>query len=175
MELVRIKDRNDSRLETSMKYYACSFPLHEQRELASQTDIMRDSAYHFTLIFDGKEEIGTILYWETDEYIYVEHFYIYPDFRGNAYGSMTLRALTQQGKPVILEIDPPTDEISVRRKGFYERCGFAANAYPHIHPPYHKGNAGHSLVMMSYPNPISQTQYDAFQRDLKDRIMAKVF
>ena len=25
---------------------------------------------------------------------------------------------------VILEIDPPTDPVSIRRKGFYERCGY---------------------------------------------------
>ena len=35
------------------------------------------------------------------------------------------------------EIDPPTGDISRRRKGFYERGGFVENPYPHIRPPYH--------------------------------------
>jgi len=43
------------------------------------------------------------------------------------------------------------DEIARRRKGFYERCGYAENPYPHVHPPYHCGNKGHELVVMSAP------------------------
>ena len=28
---------------------------------------------------------------------------------------------------MILEIDPPVDDISIRRRGFYERSGFVEN------------------------------------------------
>lgn len=30
----------------------------------------------------------------------------------------------ERKKTVILEIDPPNDEVSVRRKAFYERAGY---------------------------------------------------
>ena len=75
----------------------------------------------------------------------------------------------------MLEIDPPIDEISLRRKGFYERCGFAANPFPHVHPPYHPGNHGHALVVMSAPAPLTQKDYDAFNRYLQDEIMKDAF
>lgn len=35
-----------------------------------------------------------------------------------------LALLAADGLPVILEIDPPVDAVSIRRKGFYQRCGF---------------------------------------------------
>lgn len=58
--------------------------------------------------------------------------------RNKQYGQKTLSLLAKQGKTLILEIDPPKDDISKRRKGFYERCGFTENFFTHIHPPYHK-------------------------------------
>ncbi len=74
-------------------------------------------------------------------------------------------------KILILEIDPPVDDISKRRKGFYERCGFTENSFRHIHPPYHRGNDGHDLIIMSCPKQISQNEYNAFYQYLQNRIM----
>jgi hypothetical protein len=42
---------------------------------------------------------------------------------------------------VILEIDPPVDSFSIRRKDFYLRLGFHENNYQHYHPAYRKQNA----------------------------------
>ena len=63
------------------------------------------------------------------------------------------------GKTVILEIDPPKDEVSIRRKQFYERNSFIENPYFHIHPPYHKENQGHELLIMSSPIQITEEIY----------------
>lgn len=65
-------------------------------------------------------------------------------------------------KTLILEIEPPKDDISKRRKGFYERCGFTENFFTHIHPPYHKINEGHELTIMTCPKQISQEIFDTF-------------
>ena len=80
-----------------------------------------------------------------------------------------------QGTPLILEIDPPADEISIRRKGFYERCGFVVNPYSHIHPAYHRGNAGHEFVIMSSPEMLGQDEYEHFNHYLQDIVMQNVY
>ena len=116
-----------------------------------------------------------MLCWETDNFIYVEHFCIEPDKRGCRYGSRALELLGAEGKTVILEIDPPVDEISIRRKGFYERAHFRANPYPHVHPAYHADCKGHELVIMSAPAPIDQAQYDAFNDYLCAVVMKDVY
>ena len=153
--------------------YGISFPPHEQRESASQRAIMADPEYQFNLIYDGGAPVGAMLCWETETFIYVEHFFILPQLRGHACGSRALALLGERGKTVILEIDPPVDDVSLRRKGFYERSGFHENPYSHVHPPYHAGNRGHDLVVMSYPRTISETEYRAFADYLAARVMAR--
>ena len=83
--------------------------------------------------------------------------------RNKQYGQKTLSFLAKQGKTLILEIDPPKDDISKRRKGFYERCGFTENFFTHIHPPYHKINEGHELTIMT----VSYTHLDLYKRQTK--------
>ena len=175
MELVRIADPGHPMYHSAMALYAMSFPHHEQREAASQAGILRDEEYHFCLIYDGTAFVGLVLYWETARWIYIEHLCIAPELRNRKYGERTLSALKERGKVLILEIDPPVDPVSVRRKKFYERCGFAENPYRHIHPPYHRENSGHVLVVMTYPAAISQEEYGTFSDYLRGRVMREAF
>lgn len=159
----------------ALELYQISFPFHEQREAFSQAAIFNNDEYHFDLLYDEDIFVGLILYWETSDFIYVEHFCILPEMRNKQYGQKGLLLLREKQKTIILEIDPPIDEISIRRKGFYERCGFVENPYSHVHPPYHKGNKGHELVIMSNPASITQSEYDVFHKYLQDTIMKGAF
>ena len=126
-------------------------------------------------MYSGKRFVGLVLYWETAEYLYIEHFCILPALRNHHYGQRTLELLAECGKTLILEIDPSMDAIVCRRKMFYERCGFAENPFPHIHPPYHAENRGHALVVMAYPLPIPQEKYNDFYRYLTEKVLKNVF
>lgn len=175
MHFERITDTHHPIYRTAVSLYRQSFPPHEQREALSQECILHHPDYRFTAVYDAEQFIGLVLYWETPDFLYVEHFCIRPELRNQRYGQRILAELGQLGKLVILEIDPPVDAISVRRKGFYERCGFAENPYPHIHPPYHDGNHGHELVIMSCPNAITPEMYAGFAKYLNDTVMQNVF
>ena len=175
MRFQQLRDAHHPMYDTALALYRSSFPPHEQRQLPSQTAILRDDEYHFTLIYDESLFVGLVLYWEHNGFIYVEHFCILPELRNKGYGQQVLTMLGQQGKTVILEIDPPVDAISLRRKGFYQRCGFAENPYPHVHPPYHKDNHGHELVVLSAPATITRETYDVFNHYLTHRVMANAF
>ena len=153
MHLERLTAPSHPLYRRAMTLYQQSFPLHEQREAPSQEAILADDAYHFDLIWEEKTFTGLILYWETMDFIYVEHLCIAQEKRGKGCGQQVLSFLKNRQKPIVLEIDPPSDAISIRRKGFYQRCGFTANPYPHVHPPYHRGRQGHPLLLMSCPRP----------------------
>ncbi|MBQ9327720.1 MAG: GNAT family N-acetyltransferase [Solobacterium sp.] len=167
----RLTDENDPDYASYMELYHSSFPIHEQREPASQRNIMRLSDYRFDRIYDGSEFVGLMLNWETEHFIYVEHFCILPEKRSLGYGQKALRLLAERRKPVILEIDPPIDEISIRRKAFYERAGFYSNNYSHVHPAYHDGFDGHDLIVMSSPNMLTPAEYDRFMQYLCKAVM----
>lgn len=171
MRFERLTTTDHGMYTEAMELYKASFPFHEQREAASQADIINNGDYQFNLIYDGNKFIGLILCWETVHFIYVEHFCVLPAERNKKYGQKALELLGRKGKPVILEIDPPIDELSTRRKAFYERVGYAANRYEHVHPAYHKDCPGHPLIVMSYPEGISKDQYSEFAQYLKTVVM----
>src|SRR5699024_10581250 len=114
MELKRLTDPESPLFAPAMELYGISFPRHEQRLAASQRRILADEAYHFDLLWAEGAFAGLILYWEQPDYFYVEHFCVLPQLRGMGFGSRALELLQAKGKPVILEIDPPLDEVSRR-------------------------------------------------------------
>lgn len=110
--------------------------------------------------------------------LYSKSFSIYeqrlPEMRGRGCGAQALSLLGERKKTVILEIDPPNDEVSVRRKAFYERAGYRANPFEHIHPPYHSEYKGHRLVVMTCPTTISENEYKNFNSYLENVVMKKI-
>lgn len=109
--------------------------------------------------------------------LYSKSFSIYeqrlPEMRGRGCGAQALSLLGERKKTVILEIYPPNDEVSVRRKAFYERAGYRANPFEHIHPPYHSEYKGHRLVVMTCPTTISENEYKNFNSYLENVVMKK--
>lgn len=175
MFLKRITDLSDPMLEEALQLYHISFPYHERREERSQREILSDREYSFNLIYDGDLYVGLLLFWENVDFIYVEHFCTRPEMRNRQYGEKALKLLTQREKTLILEIDPPIDELSMRRKSFYARCGFVENAFVHAQPPYHKDSEEHRMVLMSFPGAISPTGFDSFCDYIHQRVMKNAY
>ena len=171
MRIQRLRSADEPIYAQAMELYQHSFPFYEQREANSQHQILSHRQYHFGLILEDDAFAGLMLYWETETFLYVEHFCMLPERRGQGLGRMALELLGEAGKPIILENDPPVDDIAKRRKGFYQRAGFTANPYPHVHPPYHAGHRGHDLVVMSSPAQLSQEEYDSFALYLSRTVM----
>lgn len=172
MRFERLTTPRHEQYAAAMTLYRLSFPPHEQREAASQEKILRNPDYFFNLIYDGAVFVGLLLCWKTTGFIYVEHLCIAPAMRNKQYGQKALALLKEEKKRLILEIDPPVDAVSIRRKGFYERNGFVINPYPHIHPPYHRDQAGHRLAILSFPEKIAPEIYDQFFQYLQNPVMA---
>ncbi len=173
MKFERITSIDNPMYEKARELYNISFPSHERREDTSQEEILKDERYHFDTILDGEEFVGEVLYWDIGGFLYIEHFCILPEMRNKHYGSKALEML--RGTGLILEIDPPVTEIAKRRCGFYKRCGFHENPYRHIHPPYHKGNMGHELTVMSCPDVLTRDEYENFRLFLENVVMKDAY
>lgn len=157
--------------EEAMTLYASSFPLYEQRLPADQLRVMKDPAFHCNALVENGVFVGILFYWEGTEITYVEHFAVSGECRGRGTGSRALTQLCAARSSVILEIDPPHDPISIRRKNFYQRMGFCENPYAHFHPAYRPGISPHSLLVMSWPSPLSEEGYQRFFDFLSERVM----
>ena len=85
----------------------------------------------------SQRPLGLLTTWHFEEFIYIEHFAIDPTLRSRGYGSKALHTFIKgHGKPIVLEAEPPTDALSIRRIGFYERSGLTLYDCPYIQPAY---------------------------------------
>ena len=148
-----------------------SFPIFEQRTLESQIEALKDDRYNWIVICDESVVVGILLYWEFDKYKYIEHLAIYSELRGKSYGSKILEIFCRDNKTIILEIDPPIDEIALKRLKFYSKIGFMLQEFNHIDPPYRNGYEGHSLKVMCYNKNLEEYEYNEFNEFLKNVIM----
>lgn len=151
--------------------YEASFPLHERRRREDQTQAMREPNFRCLSAWDGSVFAGLALCWAWPCGIYVEHLAVAPELRGRRYGARILAALKEEGRPLILEIDPPVDEISERRERFYLREGFLPNGFKHVHPSYRRACAPHPLKIMSWPEALSEENYADFLKRLRVEAM----
>lgn len=171
MERIRLTDPADPRFGEAFALYEISFPVYERRTRAAQAARLSHPEYHFDLLVEGEQFLGILLFWEAEGFRYVEHFATCPQLRGQGVGARALAQLNSEGIPVVLEIDPPRDGVSIRRQHFYERCGLFSNPYRHVHPPYRAGCQGHPLVVMTSPAPASWEEYDRFAAYLGGTVM----
>ena len=172
MEHIRIIAPGDPGFDWLYDLYMQSFPVHEQRLRERQEGVLGHPEYHCDLLCQGETRVGLLMWWAGPGFRYVEHFCVRPELRGRRYGAKALEELGRDGKTVVLEIDPPVDDIARRRQGFYQRCGFAVNPYPHVHPPYRPEYPGHELVVLSSPRALTPAEYGAFACYLSAVVMA---
>lgn len=162
--MIIVNNQSHPLFESVWSTYECSFPEFEKRVKRDQIKVLEDNRYKVYAILDNKDYVGFITIWDFDKYCFIEHFAIDPINRGKSYGKEIIKKIQSlySNRIVILEIDPPIDDISKRRLKFYEGLGFIISDLHHLNLPYRKGGEGHRLYIMTFPNPITQDEYEAF-------------
>ncbi|MBE6890125.1 MAG: GNAT family N-acetyltransferase [Ruminococcaceae bacterium] len=138
-----------------------SFPTTERRDRTGHLAEFSEERFNSVCYIPDKL-MGFLNYWDFDDFIYIEHFAVSPELRGQGTGSALMSYLKEltDGRKLVLEAEPPTDSgIAARRVAFYERLGFKLNSYNYIQPPLIKGEKPIPLVIMSYPAPLSPDEY----------------
>ncbi len=154
--------------EQALDLYRRAFPRKERREDGNV--LPAHPAFRPGVLTGEKGFLGIFFYWEAPELLFLEHFAVEPTCRNQGLGAQALKLLEKQGKPVVLEIEPPVDEITCRRKGFYERNGFLENPYPHIQPKYRPNDTPVPLVLLSRPERLTRQQWEGFERFLTKNV-----
>lgn len=175
MKITRITSTDDKLFSAVWDIYLTSFPLCEQRTLDHQQTALRSELYHLDCYTEDDKIIGFLGYWDFPDYLYIEHFAINSDFRNGGYGSRILRSLLEStDKPVIIEIDPQIDEISIRRLHFYERLGFKMT--PFVHPLHKYQPHDHedmNLTILTYPEAIPEELYKQYNNHMHTVVMKR--
>lgn len=162
MHLQRLTDRTHPLFDQAFRLYQSSFPLEERRDTDEHYRVLDKADYHMDMIMDDETFLGVMLYWETADLVYLEHFTTCPEVRNRGIGAKALGLLKEKGKSILLEIESPVDELTCRRYGFYQRNGFVMNPHYHIQAKYHLGDPDLELKILSWPQVLSRETYLRF-------------
>lgn len=165
MELIKACDGDFEIIYAAMTE---SFVPEEIRDKDKALAVLKEKDYTAYKIIDTSAWVGFITVWELAEAAFIEHFVIFPEFRGRGFGGEVLTLMKKKYRAMVLEVEPPTDEIKKRRISFYKRCGFFVNDYYYLQPSYRKGGEGVELILMSYPALLESC--DAAKRELYSRV-----
>jgi ribosomal protein S18 acetylase RimI-like enzyme len=126
-----------------------SFPRNEIRSKSGQFALLKKDEYSLLAYENEGEIIGFISVWDLGEIAFVEHFAIDEKHRGRGVGSAMLgEVFTLYSAPIVLEVEPPTDEKTKKRIGFYERNGLVFHDYYYVQPSMEKGRYEVELKIM---------------------------
>lgn len=163
-----VRDAADPLLDRVRLTYEGSFPPEERREFRLVRELLRDDPRFTLTVFNrAGDYVGFLTTWRFDGFTYAEHFAIEPAVRGGGIGARVLRSFLEGlASPLVLEVELPTDDLSRRRIGFYERLGFRLDSHRYFQPPYHPGDAPLEMRLMSYGAMELDRRFDGVRETL---------
>ncbi len=143
--------------------YETSFPPTERRSLVLQEAFLSHSHYHFDVWYDHDAPVAVVGWWDFQRLRFLEHIAVDPARQSSGYGKRIMMAMMRMwDKPIILEIEPLVDDMSRRRKRFYDALGFIENEFDHLQPSFCDPDEKVSLRILSWPGPLERELYVEF-------------
>lgn len=122
--------------------YLSAFPEEERREVNLQrTNIDSNNRLTCYLIEADGALAGFFTSWDMGNFRYIEHLAVSPEMRCSGVGGKALAeafAGPLAGKPIVIEVELPLENLSRRRIDFYKRINFKLWEKQYIQPPYDK-------------------------------------
>lgn len=149
-----------------------SFPMDEIRSYEGQKALLERLDYHLKTYEQDGKLLGFCAYYVFDDFWYIEHLACTSLSRGLGIGTKLVQeVLSEAGDyPVILEVEPPVDELTKRRVRFYERLGFVLNDYPHYQPPLNPTTGMVELKIMSSCKGLEEEIHKIYRRVLNAKM-----
>ena len=173
MEYSRIFSKKDKFYDQAIELYKRSFPKEERRTMADQQKIMKNKDYNFIVVTKDKQFVGFVMFWLYSDKLYFEHFCVLEELRNKGLGTQILQWLKQKQRKMILEVEPPTSEITKRRIGFYKRNGFVVNDYEYYQLPYRKNDERIKLLILTNNGLLDQKEYAEFVEYITEFVYPK--
>lgn len=171
--MLRFIDVNEKTFDTVFDKMTAAFPYEERRDCFDQKECLNNKYFKFMEIYDGDTAVGFTALWIFNSFVFIEHIAIDEDKRGGGYGSKAIELIKESyNKPIILEAEAPVTEQQIKRIKFYNRLGFNVNGFDYTQPSYH-GGEGVPLLILSFPNKLSDKEFQEFLRETRRETYAK--
>ena len=168
--MLRFIDVNEKTFNTVFDKMKTAFPYEERRDYSDQKECLENKYFKFFEIYDYDLAVGFTALWVFENFVFIEHIAIDEDKRGGGYGSKAIELIKEKyNKPLILEAEAPVTEQQIKRIKFYNRLGFNVNSFNYTQPSYH-GGEGVPLLILSYPNKLTDEEFDEFLRETRREV-----
>lgn len=159
-------------LQDIWEIYEDSFPEDEKRSIKDQRKLLDNPLYKIVPYKSKDMTVGFSAVWEFESFLYVEHAATSAKLRGRGYGSKMYKDLMKKYQTkIVLEVEPPEDDLSRRRIEFYQRLDFKLNHYEYKQPAYDASKKEVPLMIMSYPQKLIPDEFN----EVKNVIYENVF
>jgi GNAT superfamily N-acetyltransferase len=149
-------DSQNEIFEMVQQLYAAAFPEHERRDTSGLINLLENKNCEVNAVLLGSEFTGLCILWPFEEFVFMEHLAIDPRWRGKGIGYQVLQTIRNVSqKHILLEVEPPEDELSKKRILFYEKNGFTILAFPYVQPSYHFSGKDVPLRLMCSSPDVS--------------------
>ncbi|WP_114780609.1 GNAT family N-acetyltransferase [Botryobacter ruber] len=177
MQLVRVQDAAFPALPALQQLYESCFPEVERRDFNQLLQLLsQPDMYLHALLVDDKPA-GLAVHWQLDQFTYLEHLAIEPEYRGCGYGKAIVRWLLEQPPPkLVLEVELPTCETTRKRIAFYEQLGLTLqNAFDYQQPPYQRHGQPVPLCLMAAPALASAEEFNRVSSCIRERVYERFY
>ena len=137
VNLIRITDPTDIRLQKLISLYEEAFPEEERRKIKQLKRLISErSEMYFNAIETDGILAGLFIYWDMQFY-YLEHLAVFTPMRNLKVGQQVLDYIAEHLTGMrLLEVEPTTDEITTRRVNYYRRNGYEILDKTYMQPSY---------------------------------------
>ncbi|WP_159473271.1 GNAT family N-acetyltransferase [Chryseobacterium sp. 18068] len=154
MEFLQITSPDDYRVQQIYHSYSTTFPEDERREWSQFIKLFEHSNVKVISVLNDTENVGYLILWELTNYVFVEHFEVFAEFRNQKLGSHITDYLFKNYPRIILEIEPEhLNEDAKRRFSFYQRNGFNLIDETYVQPSYGEGKRSLKLWLLANYSP----------------------
>jgi len=169
MEFLQITSPEDYRIKQIFDSYSSTFPEDERRDWDKFVRLFVHPKVKILSVLNNTQNIGYLIIWELSNYVFVEHFEVFSEFRNQKLGSHITNYLFKNYPRIILEIEPENlNEDSKRRFSFYQRNGFNLIDDMYIQPSYGETKKSLQLWLLANYHPENV-------KELKDEIYDIVY
>ena len=138
VNLIRITEPTDIRLQKLISLYEEAFPEEERRKIKQLKRLISErSEMYFNAIETDGILAGLFIYWDMQDFYYLEHLAVFTPMRNLKVGQQVLDYIAEHLTGMrLLEVELPTDEITTRRVNYYRRNGYEILDKTYIQPSY---------------------------------------
>lgn len=154
MEFNNVSSTQDYRAAEIFSSYCNAFPEDERRCERQFNELFDNNKVKIVSILNGLQNVGYMICWELSNFVFVEHFEIFSEFRSQKFGTESIRELFKNYSKIVLEAEPEfLDEISKNRVAFYKKNGFTVIDENYLQPAYENGKNPVPLWLLANFSP----------------------